>query len=209
MEKQNKHSCYGSIFYPESADFKLICDSLLSVGVKFAFSPEHNLDVNTSTGELKKPHRHLILHYDSPRSFNLVSDFLKSLHLVGCEVIQNEKGAFDYLTHKNAADKAQYSPDDIVTGNDYCVPTETVDLLEYFTDYIFSKNVDEFATLVIHARKLGKKELAFVFKHSAPLERLTRSIRGVKAQTAQTISEYYEKSFSTNITDPIDELMED
>lgn len=75
-------------------------------------SPLHDADLN-ATGEQKKTHRHIIMAFDSKKSFQQVQEI--SNKISGCKVekVGNMKGYVRYLAHLDNPEKAQYNPDDI------------------------------------------------------------------------------------------------
>lgn len=111
-----KSRLWWFIGYPESLPYDWI-DKLTLTGVPFIVSPLHNLDTQ-STGELKKEHYHIIVCFSSPTTFNHVKNTITSP--LNCPIptpLLNIQGGFEYLTHKNNPDKAQYSEGDISFHN--------------------------------------------------------------------------------------------
>ena len=123
-----KHRYWWFILYPESAvsDWQQkIKDRCLPAAV----SPLHEFDLY-ETGELKKPHHHIILAYSGPTTFNSVKALtVDELQATIPKPLDNVKKAFEYLTHKNDLDKFQYSEDDIQLLNAFDI-TEMIQLSE-------------------------------------------------------------------------------
>lgn len=109
---------WAFILYPESAPANWL-EVLEKTGLPIAISPLHDKDINETTREPKKPHYHIILAYSGPTSFNVVSRFASSLNQPHPQFIDSIKGAYDYLTHANNPEKAQYSKLDIVCLNGF------------------------------------------------------------------------------------------
>ena len=121
MSKSLKHKYWRFIAYPESCipDWR---EEIKLRGLQFAVSPlhEYDLDLHTETGELKKPHYHVILAYPASTTYqNLKSLTVDTIHATIPLVCDNPKGAYDYFTHKYDPDKFQYNPDYIEHYNGF------------------------------------------------------------------------------------------
>ena len=95
-----------TVLYPESAaeGWKDIlrgwcCQALLS--------PLHDKDKDP-TGEAKKPHYHLLVMFDGPRSQSLMEEQFKTLGGVGCQACNSARGYARYLCHMDNPEKYQY-----------------------------------------------------------------------------------------------------
>ena len=125
-----KHRYWWFILYPESAplDWK---DILKFRGLPCAISPLHEFDIKDyETGELKKPHHHIILAYSGPTTFQNVKRLtVDELSSTIPKALDCVRPPYEYLTHKNDPDKYQYSADDILHINGFDL-TEIVELSE-------------------------------------------------------------------------------
>lgn len=119
-DKKIRVRCWWFILYPESApvDWLNCLDSEL---IPCAISPLHDADIRLD-GSPKKPHRHIILRYDNTTTYNHVLELTRRYNATIPLRIESFKGAYDYLTHKNHPDKAQYSSDDIILLNGFSPP---------------------------------------------------------------------------------------
>lgn len=117
--KNVKKRNWAFVLYPESApeDWR---DKLQETGLQCAISPLHDKDVNAD-GEAKKAHYHIILVYSGPTSFNVVRQLTESLGQPIPQPLEQVRGYYRYLTHKDNPEKAQYSEDDIKTINGFNV----------------------------------------------------------------------------------------
>lgn len=117
MAKNVKKRNWAFVLYPESAppDWR---EQLQQTGLQCAISPLHDKDVNP-TGEAKKPHYHIILAYSGPTSFNVVKGLTDGLHQPIPQALEQIRGYYRYLTHKDNPEKAQYSECDIQTINGF------------------------------------------------------------------------------------------
>lgn len=110
---------YATIVYQESAPKnwqEIISESKIPVFI----SPLHDKDVNPN-GEPKKPHFHVMVMYEGPKTKEQATEFFKSFGGVGCEVVNSIRGYSRYLLHLDNPEKAQYKLEDVVCfgGADY------------------------------------------------------------------------------------------
>lgn len=102
---------YCSIWYPESGfDLDSLADGLPSV----IASPLHDSDLNES-GETKKSHRHLIVHFSSLKTLSQAKLFFSdTFNSVGCEPVLDLNSYVRYLCHLDGDDKSKskYNPKD-------------------------------------------------------------------------------------------------
>ena len=144
------------LVYPDSAPSDWV-SVLQSTGLSCAISPLHDRDVNP-TGEPKKPHYHVIACYSGPTSYNVVKGLTDGLNAPIPQPLEQVRGYYRYLTHKDNPEKAQYCESDIrcLTGfdlADFCelsksevlaykkelqILIRNLDILEYsdFMDYL-------------------------------------------------------------------------
>ena len=102
------------IVYPDSApadwvdQLKLTCDRLI-------ISPIHDQDIlEDGSGTLKKAHYHVIMAFDTMKSYDQV--FVPFNQITGVskiEACRSARSAVKYLIHADDPQKAQYSKDDI------------------------------------------------------------------------------------------------
>lgn len=140
---------WASILYTEScvADIE---SALLALKVPCALSPLHDRDMCEETGELKKPHYHLLLHYTSLKSQRQIKEDLEPLGAVGAERVR-ELGAYArYLIHVDDPDKAQYDIQDLRVYNGF-------DISKYFEETKIGVDAG-FAELVKIALEQGYTE---------------------------------------------------
>lgn len=129
-KKVIKKRNWGFIMYPDSApaEWKSILES---TGLKIAVSPLHDkdlkevpeveetLNVELKSGAFKKAHWHVLLHFDGPTTLNVVSGISSSVCGSVPIPVQSLKGSYEYLSHKNNPEKAQYKFDDIILLNGF------------------------------------------------------------------------------------------
>lgn len=132
---------------------------LNSLCIPYILSPIHDKDVNEKTGELKKPHRHGVLFFDSLKSYSQVSELLTSnlntpSHV---QIVMSSKGIYHYLTHAENPEKTQYDINDIESGcgfdlEAFIVENNSDEYLAQVIDIIDTMNFVEFGSLVNYAR---------------------------------------------------------
>lgn len=89
-------------------------------GLQFAISPLHDKDMHEdASGRTKKPHFHVIVVYGSPTTYNNVKRLTDSFNAPIPQALEQIRGYYRYLTHKDNPDKAQYDEKDIITGGGF------------------------------------------------------------------------------------------
>lgn len=120
MAKKNvKKRNWAFILYPDSAPEEWL-SLLQETGLQCAISPLHQFDVNP-TGEVKKPHYHIIACYSGPTSYNVVKSLTDSLKCPAPQALEQVRGYYRYFTHKDNPEKFQYSDSDIQTVNGFSI----------------------------------------------------------------------------------------
>lgn len=117
MTKNIKKRNWAFVVYPESAPTNWV-DVLQKTGLQCVISPLHNQDKNPDN-MLKKAHYHVIVCYSGPTSFNVVKSLTDSLNAPIPQHLEQVKGYYRYLTHKDNPEKAQYLESDIKTINGF------------------------------------------------------------------------------------------
>lgn len=103
---------YACIVYYESmkAEWEKILEE---THIPALVSPLHDKDLD-SEGNLKKPHYHVLLLFESLKSQTQAEDIFALINGVGCERVLSVRGYSRYLIHLDSPDKAQYNADDII-----------------------------------------------------------------------------------------------
>lgn len=110
-QKNVKSRNWALIVYPESAPENWE-DEL--IGLQYCHCL-HSKDTVKSTGELKKAHRHVVISFDGPTTFNVVKELTERLHSPIPQPVRSLRGAIRYLIHADNKDKYHYSKEDIVS----------------------------------------------------------------------------------------------
>lgn len=122
VKKPIKKRNWVFVLYPESAPADWL-EKLRLTGCQIAISPLHDKDVNPD-GTPKKPHWHVIIIYGAPTTYNNVKSLCDSLNCPIPQSLEQVKGYYRYLTHKDNPEKYQYDENEIQTLNGF-------DILEY------------------------------------------------------------------------------
>lgn len=112
-----KGRIWASVGYPESlpTDWK---DKLIETGLQIAISPLHDKDINP-TGELKKPHYHIIFNYEGPTTYNHVKELCDSLNMTIPIKLESLRGMYRYHLHLDNPEKYQYDDRDRILLNGF------------------------------------------------------------------------------------------
>lgn len=102
---------FATVVYPESAPSDWM-ELLTQQFVPALVSPLHDRDINP-TGELKKPHYHVIILFDSVKTNVQAQEVFEVIGGVGCEAVKSIRAYTRYLCHMDNPEKAQYSLDDV------------------------------------------------------------------------------------------------
>lgn len=117
MAKILKKRHWAFVVYPESAPSDWI-EQLQQRGVVGAISPLHDKDLN-ATGEPKKAHWHVIVTYEGPTAQSVVERLTELCKAPKPIPLEQIRGYYRYLTHKDNPEKAQYNENDIQTLNGF------------------------------------------------------------------------------------------
>lgn len=115
--KNVKKRYWAFVLYPESAPENWR-ELLQQTGLQCVISPLHDKDIDAD-GKPKKAHHHIILAYSGPTTYNAVRTLTESLKQPIPQALEQVRGYYRYLTHKDNPEKAQYSEDDIETINGF------------------------------------------------------------------------------------------
>lgn len=144
---------WAFVLYPESAPADWL-DRLQATGLQCAISPLHDKDLNP-TGEPKKAHYHVIACYSGPTSYSVVKSLTDSLCCPIPQPLEQVRGYYRYLTHKDNPEKVQYSDLDIRTVNGFNISdfvdlsrSEILQIKQSILSLIRSENICEYSDLL-------------------------------------------------------------
>ena len=121
LKKRN----WAFVVYPESLPGDWL-DILRETGAPIAVSPLHDKDVNADENE-KKAHYHVIICYSGPTTLNTVKKLTDKLNAPSPIALEQVRGYYRYLTHKDNPEKHQYDESEIIRLNNFCI-TDFVEL---------------------------------------------------------------------------------
>ena len=108
---------WAFVLYPESAPDNWQ-DILQQKGLECCISPLHDKDINPDN-TIKKAHYHIILCYSGPTSYNVVKSLTDELNQPIPQPLEQVRGYYRYLTHKDNPEKWQYDEKQIITINGF------------------------------------------------------------------------------------------
>jgi hypothetical protein len=89
-------------------------------GLRYAISPLHDKDeLEDGSKKTKKPHYHVIVCYGSPTTYKNVKSLTDSLNAPIPQALEQVRGYYRYLTHRDNPEKYQYDEKEIQTGGGF------------------------------------------------------------------------------------------
>lgn len=146
------------VVYPESApeNWRELLDDL---HIEWVESPLHEFDTN-ATGEVKKPHWHILLLFGGVKSYEQVCEVVKPLCCPIPERCHNAKAMVRYMAHLDNPEKFRYSVGDIKAHGGVDIAellrpssSERYTLIDEMAEHIMLHRITEFQDLFDYARK--------------------------------------------------------
>lgn len=148
-----KKRYWAMILYPESAPQNWR-EQLSNTGIQCAISPLHDKDINPDNTP-KKPHYHIILCYEGPTTYSNVLKLTESLNQPIPQPLEQLRGYYRYLVHKDNPEKYQYNELEITTINGFDVSNyldltnnQIIAILKQLTVFIEDNNIIEYCDLI-------------------------------------------------------------
>ena len=144
------------VVYPESApqNWREYLDEL---HIEWVESPLHEFDTN-ATGEVKKPHWHVLLMFGGVKSYEQVCDCIVPLNCPIPQRCHNAKAMVRYMAHLDNPEKFQYSTADIKAHGGVDIAellrpsaSERYTLIREMTEYIKHEGITEFQDIMDYA----------------------------------------------------------
>ena len=152
-KSNTKKRQWAFVCYPESLPPDWI-EILKQSGLQCAISPLHDKDINPDNTP-KKPHYHVILVYAGPTTYNNVATFTASVNGTIPQPLEQVRGYYRYLTHKDNPEKAQYDEKDIITLNGFDIrefveltKAEILKTKREIQQFIIDNEIFEYAALM-------------------------------------------------------------
>ena len=155
------------VLYPESApvDWR---DILQGTGLEIAISPLHDKDKDPN-GEIKKPHYHIILCYNSPTTGKNVKTLVDELSQPIPLPIDSVRGLYRYFTHKDNPDKYQYDEREITSLNGFNIrdyadlsSADKTKIKLELTKFIQESEIMEYSDFMDKVIELDKPDYFFI-----------------------------------------------
>lgn len=149
---------WAFVAYPESLPDHWE-DKLNALHVGWFCSPLHDADQNADESE-KKQHYHIILSYDTLKSYDqVVVISVGLLHATVPQIVKNMRGYLRYFVHLDNPEKHQYNLADIrcfggVSLDTYLSPTSSDKdkIIDAILDFIELNDITEYCDLIMYAR---------------------------------------------------------
>lgn len=182
MTKVKKRN-WAFVVYPESLPEDWL-DILKQTGLPLAISPLHDKDDNPD-GSRKKPHYHIIAVYDGPTTFANVKKLTDKLCAPIPIPLEQVRGYYRYLTHKDNPEKFQYDEKQIQHLNgfsilDFCELTknEVNQIKKQLIDVIKKNRLTEYADFIDYVMaNLSENEFDVASNHTFFFEKYLSSKR--------------------------------
>ena len=152
--QKTKQRAWTTILYPESMQprWQELLDEL---HIEWCASPLHDRDLN-ATGELKKPHVHLMIVAAGPTTYNQAKKILVDLiQGVAPIPVHSVRSATRYWAHLDNPDKAQYDPCKIISGGGFDLEGNLEKSKSYYsklskeiTNFVKKNNITEYMDLL-------------------------------------------------------------
>lgn len=111
-QREERTRAWTFILYEESAPENWV-ELIDELHIQWCESPWHDNDLNP-TGEVKKKHKHILLYYDGPKSYNQVLEVTQSLNSPIPKRAESVSGLVRYFAHLDNPEKTQYQTSDII-----------------------------------------------------------------------------------------------
>lgn len=188
-EKKQKVRNFAVVVYPDSTTLNANWrENLAALGHKAIISPIHDKDIDNN-GLPKKPHYHVCVFRENATTWNscvktMSANVDSSIKYV--EVLRGTiQASYDYMSHKNAPQKAQYNQDDIVCLNGFSPfdyqkqsRTDKLNVTKEIYIYIENNDIEEFCDLMQLLIMEEKDELLeYVANHAYFIDKIITSMR--------------------------------
>lgn len=152
-KKYVKSRYWACVGYPESLPIDWL-DQLRDTGLRVAISPLHDKDLDP-TGELKKPHYHIIFWYDGPTTYDAVASLCERFNMTIPIKLESLRGMYRYHIHIDNPEKYQYDDRDrtLLGGFDpnsvnELTKTEVNKMKQEILHFIDDNNLIEYCDLI-------------------------------------------------------------
>lgn len=177
---------YISILYPESAKENWQ-DILAESCVPAIVSPLHDKDINPD-GEPKKPHYHVLLLFNGPKTPEQAQIVFDSIGAIKCMPCSDTKAQARYFIHKDNPEKYQYDPNDISNfgGADWselvATSADMFNNIAQIEEYIRTSHINSYADLCDTLRQDNFELYKVAVSHTIHIKAYLQSITWSETQ---------------------------
>ena len=171
MTKNIKKRYWAIIVYPESAPLGWR-DILQQTGVQCAISPLHDKDINPDNTP-KKAHYHVILCYEGPTTYSNVLKLCEALNAPIPQPLEQLRGYYRYLIHKDNPEKYQYNEYQITTINGFDISNyleltndQVLCGIKQLIEIIQDNKITEYCDLINIVSQMDRIYYELAFKHT-------------------------------------------
>lgn len=155
----NKSRYWAFILYEDSRPKEweeIITQWFLPVCV----SPRHDKDIKED-GTMKKPHYHVLLCFGNTTTYKTALKYAEELGAKIVKPISSSRGAYEYWTHKNNPEKAQYDEAEMRYFGGFSVEKnigrtneEEEEIIQAIIDIVNMKNFKELKEIYDYCNKM-------------------------------------------------------
>lgn len=155
-KKETRTRNWTIVVYPESLPDNWV-DLIDELHIEWICSPLHDKDIN-ATGEVKKPHYHVLLMFGGVKSYDQVVEVIQPLNCPIPQRCHNAKSMVRYMVHMDNPDKAKYNLSDIRSFGGVDIfemlrpsSSERYDIVRDMINFIKDNGISEYQDLVDYA----------------------------------------------------------
>lgn len=148
---------FAFVVYPDSAPENWR-DVLDNEHIQWAESPLHDQDVDPGTGELKKPHWHVVVCFEGVKTHDQVKKIIEPLKCSIPIALNSVRGMIRYFCHLDNPEKHQYPTDMIIAHGGLDVQdllrlssSARYAIIRKMCSYVRDNNICEFFELMDYA----------------------------------------------------------
>ena len=148
---------YATVLYVDSCPPNFM-EIISDWKIQAFLSPYHDKDVNPD-GEPKKPHYHLLIMFEGPKSEEQVKELFAEVNGVGIEIVKSLRSYARYLCHLDNPEKFQYFTDEVWSfgGADFYdiiqLPIDDDFAIGEMMEYCVEHNYTSFARFAIFCKR--------------------------------------------------------
>jgi len=199
LSKDGRARNWSFVIYPNEGDecptnWRDILDDL---HIQWIESPLHDKDTNP-TGEIKKPHKHILLMYDGNKSFDQIKAITDALHAPIPLPCGSTIGMTRYMIHLDNPEKWQYDRADIIGHGGADVAqmlkpnsASRYQLIAEMIGWVKENDVDEMCDLMDYAAENRRDDWFPLLSDSCAyiIGEYIRSVRGKKRGRINTVED--------------------